>query len=515
MALIPKSAIRKFLDAPRRDCRAYKKMSERQLEICKISLPITPPIWNKLRIDQKQCFILGAHLKRLYIGADTGTGKTLISIALVRYFRRLGQVKCALVLVPNKVNKYEWAREIAKHSPSTTYVILAGSSEQKWQQLTEGRHTLAITTYAGLMHMLCRREASRKKPGRERLVPDLAKMKRLLSVVDGLVLDEVTEAKNRGKLPFRLCRKISQSSSIVLALAGVPFNDPVDLWGQMYLVDAGETLGKTLGLFRAAFCSEKPNGWGGIDYTFKKSMDGVLHRILANRFIRIDAIGLPPVVEVRKDVKLPGETLVHAQRAEQALMEAHGNYQATQNAFLRMRQISSGFLGYYDDEEGIRAELEFEDKPKLDMLLGILQSIGGVHKSIVFYEFNYSADMISRALDRLKIGHVRIYGKTRNHEELLRKFDNDAHCPIMLLQNRAGFGLNLQVARYSIYYESPVSPIIRTQTERRSERQYSPHKTVFRYDLVTLGTYDARILASLAAGEDLFQSIIRGKRKAA
>ena len=105
----------------------------------------------------------------------------------------------------------------------------------------------------------------------------------------------------------------------------------------------------------------------------------------------------------------------------------------------------------------------------------------------------------------------KIYGKTKHHEKLLHKFDHNPKCRCMILQNSGGFGLNLQVANYCLFFESPVSPIVRTQTERRVERQGSLHKRVFRYDLMVAGTFDKRIRTALQAGEDLFQAIIRGK----
>jgi SNF2 family DNA or RNA helicase len=71
-------------------------------------------------------------------------------------------------------------------------------------------------------------------------------------------------------------------------------------------------------------------------------------------------------------------------------------------------------------------------------------------------------------------------------------------------------GLNVQVAQYGIYYESPVSAMIRKQSERRIERQYSEHSRVFLMDLVVAGTVDERILAFHKEGKELLKSIIDG-----
>jgi SNF2 family DNA or RNA helicase len=513
--MIPRSTIKAFLRRPLRDCNAYKSLSKEQLDARMERLPVQPPIWFKLYHHQKVCFIAGAKLKRLYYSNDTGTGKTLLSVALIRYFNRLKSAKCTLVLVPTKIVKYEWAREIAKHSPKTTYCVLAGSSQQKWETLSKGNHMIAITTYAGLLRMVCTLGTIKRKnkPDRNGLIPDKRKLKDLLSIVNGLVMDEATAVKTRGKLPFRICRQISKQAEIVFALSGTPFDDPSDLWAQMYLVDRGETLGKTLGLFRSVFFNSKPNYWGGMEYTFKQSMTGELRRILANRSLgyEANAADLPQVVPIQKNIKLPVDASVYAERTEQMLLNAHGDYRMMKNAFLRMRQISAGFLGYYDDDEGTKARFEFDDTPKLDLLMSIIESIRPDHKIIIFHEFIHSADMIARELAERRIKCIRIYGKTKEHAKLLHQFDHDPLCRVMLLQNNSGLGLNTQIARYGIFYESPVTPSMRKQTRRRVERQGSQHERVFIYDLVVTGTYDQRILNALANGEDAFKAIMRGR----
>jgi SNF2 family DNA or RNA helicase len=518
--LIPKHTIRLFLNRKLDDNRFYKKLTEKQLQEMCDRLPITPPIWKKLDKHQKVCFLLGVRYKAYAFFADTGMGKSLISIALIRYFQKLGETRHALVLVPNKINKSEWAQEIRKHSPSISFCILRGSSENKWDQLREPA-TITVDTYAGFMRTACRlvpvlKRKGKKKKKKNRLKPDKELVKQFVKRFDALFLDESTFVKYRGTLVFRICRQISKKVQFRFALTGTPFgSDPVDFWAQMFLVDHGETLGKTLGLYRAAFFSKKESYWsGGYKYTFKKSKQSVLNRILAHRTIRyeVDQSDLPRLIPLVKEVSLPADARVYVQRAQQAIQSAHGNYREMKNAFMRMRQISSGYLGYYDDEEGIKAQYIFPQNPKLDSLLSLVESIRPDRKFIIFNEFTFSGNMICDGLDDLGIGYVRVYGKTKDSDSVLREFNTVPKKQGLVLQNASGsFGLNLQIAKYGIFYESPVSPIIRKQARRRFERQRSLHDSVFQYDLVTRGTYDQRILDSLAAGEDLFKRIVDGR----
>ena len=106
---------------------------------------------------------------------------------------------------------------------------------------------------------------------------------------------------------------------------------------------------------------------------------------------------------------------------------------------------------------------------------------------------------------------MHLYGGTKDTKALLARFNTDPNCRVLVLQNQFGLGLNLQAARYGIFYEAPLSPIIRQQCIRRFERQHSTHAAVFQYDLVCSNTVDERILALLKEGKDLFQELIDGR----
>jgi SNF2 family DNA or RNA helicase len=509
--MIRRGAIRAFFNRPRRDCRGWKRVSERWLDARAARLPVMPPIWRKLQKHQKVCLLLGALTRRFYYLNDTGTGKTLLIIALARYFKKLGVINRILVLVPARINKSEWVEQIQMHSPSSTYTVLSGSSVDKWRQLEDNNSLFVIETYPGLIRMLSSKIKSKK--GKFRLAPDKKLIARFAEQVQGLVGDESFAVQNRGKLPFKICRHLARSSDICFLMTGTPFNrDPTPLWAQMFLIDGGETLGQTLGLFRAAFFTERHNGWA-VEYHFDKRKNGLLHTMLANRSIsyEADAASLPAVVPIKKAVALPEEAHVYYERARQAILDAKGNFRELRNAFMRMRQISSGFVGYSDDEAGEKAKFVFPQNSKLEMLLSIVASIRPDHKVIVFTEFTYSGERILKELTDMGIGAVHLYGKSKHVDKLRDQFKYDQKIQVLILQNAFGKGLNVQVAKYGIFYESPVSAIDRKQCRRRVERQHSLYKSVFIYDLVTAGTLDEKILSFAQEGANLFDAIVRGK----
>jgi SNF2 family DNA or RNA helicase len=509
--MIPKSAIKKYLARPRLDYSTWKKLPGEEIRKRMRALPVRPPIWNKLKKHQRVMLLIGAQQPRFLFLADTGAGKTLLSIALARYFRRAGTVKSVLVLVPRRVNKYAWMKEIKKHCPNVKACVLTGSSAHKWQQL-EQEGLLFIESLAGFVRMSCKKGKTRR--GRVRLLPDRKLIKRAAKRFQGLIVDESTGIKNPRRLPYRVCKAVSKGMEVVFELTGTPFGrDPKDIWSQMYLVDKGHTLGETLGLFRAAFFTESIDGMGFAHYTFDERKHRRLHTFLQNRSIRYpaDQADLPKVTRVPELITLPHDAREYYQRARQSMIDAKGSYQDIKGTFMRMRQISSGFIGYTDDESGEKAKFVFPDNPKLDLLLSKIEETHETSKMVVFAEFIYSIDRIAAELKRLGIEAIPVYGKTKHPDRVLDDFDNDDKQRVLILQNSMVMGLNLQIARYGVFYESPVSALMRKQAERRIERQHSKFKRVVLIDLMCRNTVDEQIRAFHASGEDLIRAIVEGK----
>lgn len=531
--MIASRAIKAFLARPRDDLNRYKKWSDAQLTAAMRELPERPPIWTKLLRDQRVLLIAAARHRRFAAWADTGIGKTLFSMAAALYFRKVKVARRFLVLVPGNINLAEWESEHAAHCPSISMAVLSGSSADKWAIVRGGgRPLLTVATYGGLVRMVCDKfiERGRGKwvltasdaveageKSKLRPVPKL--VREIASTFDGLIMDETSAdqaVQYRTSLAWRVCRQIAKDPARpVIALSGTPFGrDPLPLWAQMFLVDGGESLGPTLGLFRAAFYKSKLNYWGGEEHEFKEKMSGELHRLLAHRSITIEAdeASLPPVVARVRPIALPRDAEDYAIMARDAILAAKGNYQETKNAFLRMRQISSGFLGYTDDDTGKRAKFTFDECPKLEALTAKLQTVVGRYKAVVFHEFIYSGDRICRELDRVGIGYARAgAGNKKAIKAERERFVSDPACRVFVMSNRMAQGPNLQVAKYIEFFETPVDPKTRKQARRRVERQHSQHDRVFLTDYVVRGTYDARILKYLDQGRDLFDAIVRGR----
>lgn len=506
--MIPSRYIRRFLDRVCRDYRRLNKMTEPQLEIACRWLPRLPLKWPHLARDQKISVLVAISRPRFAIWSDPSCGKTLIAMVAADYHRQAGKLRRVLVLVPRRANKEEWSLQAQEHCPHLGCVVLRGSSEEKWRQLRDSSSLFVVETYAGFARMVCYEQDGR-------LQPDCDLLEELAARFSGVICDESSElgggaAVTRQSLIFRLVRRLSRRAFMFLALSGTPFGrDPSLLWAQMYLVDHGETLGRSLGLFKAAFFGAA-DYWGKQKFLADRRRD--LHRLLANGSIRFTVAEseVPRRRPLRRYVGIPVEQQDWLRRFYDTLWH-DPDRRRKESAFLRIRQLSSGFVGFVDDESGERAQVVFAENPKLEALCDLALSIPADYQFLVFHEWIVSGEWIAREFSRLGISHSVLRGNTADPKGMLQSFRRGDSRAMIINHKSGDFGLNLQMARYSIHYESPLSAITRKQTEMRTIRRHSRHDWVAIIDLLMKGTMDERVLEFHAEGRDLFAAILDGR----
>lgn len=513
-----------FLNATRDNWGWVKDLTEAQLdgELEALGFRVARP-GKPLRKHQKACALIALAMAYFSFWLDMGTGKTRLMLEVLRHFMLEGDLRQVLVLCPSEQAVYTWEEQISRWKINIPYVALGNSpSEEKWDSLAElGDFGFIIATYPGVVWML-----SKKKPKKKRgkvvkkngkVVMELVRsdtlVKRFVKFIDASVLDESTKLGNQGSNQFQCVRAITKLLKRRYALAGRPFGrDPTMLWSQQFLVDRGETLGETLGLYRQAFFHEKKAYFGGFDYTFDKRMEGELATIMAHRSITYassECQDLPPLTQIIENIKLPEEAELYFKKAVDALIAAKGNFIETQNTFLRMRQISSGFLGYRDDQDGTKAQFVFPENPKLDRLLELIDELSPDEPFVVFYEYTFSGQTIQEALKReLKINTGWLRGGIKNSSEIQQQFD-DGKLRGLVIQNRLGaMSLNLQRSRYIFSYEAPLDAIDWDQLKKRIHRE-GQDRYCFLYDMRCKGTADDKIRQHHIEGDNLFKSVLR------
>lgn len=508
------SALKAFLRRPVDSFSWIKDCTKKQL-LEEIPEPFT--FHTDPRKHQLACFYIGINSPEFLFLLDTGAGKSKLVLDIL-YYRKLHYGEGPwLVLVPAAANTEGWVNEIEIHRPELKSVKLLGSREDR-QRLLERDADIYLLNYDGLQSYMTHLVKEKKKNQKARQI-DYKDANSFSKLFTGVVMDESHQVGNRASLRFRMANAVAKECSLRYALTGTPFGrNPEKLWSQFYIVDHGQTLGETLGLYRAVFFDAKDNFWGGIDYTFDPSKEKELHRIIQHRSIRYkdtEFADVPNIVRQRHRLSFGMDAEQYYTKVLAELRQARGDLVEQRNSFLRMRQVCAGFLALKGEDEQ-RVEVAFYTNPKVEELETLVDGLPEEEKLIVYHEFIRSGDMVTEMLDRKKVRWARVGGgKTkRNPVEQMRKFLNDPKCRILIFNYKSGGGAGLNfhtVCRHLVYYESPVDPIVRYQTERRiTGGLRTTKRRVYMHDLVLAKSVDEAVLKFIEQGKDLFQAIVEG-----
>jgi SNF2 family DNA or RNA helicase len=465
---------------------------------------------SKLWAHQRACLVIMELQQRFMFHIDMGGGKTFLMLSAMRRRKARGELTHAIVMVPFITATQTWVAEAEKHTPELSCVALTGSIAENRARLASPDADIYVICYQSAVAMMTGRAET--KEGKTKWVMDPSLFD-LFAPFDTLILDEIQKCSSLQSLTYKLCLALARHCIYVYGLTGTPFGkDPQSLWPQFNLIDGGETLGRTMGLYRAVFFNEKRNYWGGYEYKFKHKMLPKLTEVIKHKSIRYsieELIDLPEKLYIPVYLDLPDSIEGYVLKAMEGLTAAQkaNDTKVIEQNYLKLRQLSSGFLTL-KGEDGTKAEISFDEMPKLDQLGSILAGMQPKSKLVVFHHFVFTNSLISDYLTSNGIKHARIYGKSRDPVGELRRFQTDPDCQVLVINSRSGSSsLNLQMANYMVFFEQPDSPIDRQQAEARVWRSGQTEK-VFIYDLFMRKTYDKRIYESNAAGRSLLKELL-------
>lgn len=494
--MISQATIDQFLKRELDDFGWLKRIATAQIEQALQADGVPAHLYSHLWPHQKASFLLMQQHKRFIFHIGMGGGKTLLMLTMLRLRKLRGEKVRAIVFVPFLSAVDTWVQEVKKFAPELVCFPLTGSSKENEIHLTEIDCDLNIISYPSAIH-----------------IKDFTSF----SSFDTLILDEIHKVKNHSTKTFKLCKYLSERAEYVYGLTGTPFGkDLQDLWAEFYVIDFGETLGPNISFFRNVFFKKKFKFHGGVEYRPIKKRVPVLQRLIKNKSLHYSVKELSEVPDkqyIKLVVRKPVDVEAYVARELIALREAvkAKNTQLAGNAFMQLRQLSSGFVTFKDSDEQ-RIKVKFDENPKLDKLIELIDAMPPECKMVVFHDYIYTGDLIAERFKKLGIQSRRIYGGTRDKPAQLTDFRSKPSIRVMLLNSQSGSSsLNLQLANYVVFYECP-SVIDREQAEARVWRPGQTNK-VFIYDIFMTGTVDEQHYTSVKAGGDLLQEFLCGKKE--
>jgi superfamily II DNA or RNA helicase len=509
--LIAKESIDEFLSRPRRSWKQYKRWTRADLLEELDALRVPRRFKTRPSKHQLVGYLVGHLNKRFLFFYDPGLGKTKLTIDLYRKSRGecVNEHLQALVFVPKKVHMGTWEAEAAVHADDVSVCSVDVTSiDAKWDSLMASTADITVIDYMGFGLAV-----TSKGPGRlkNKRIRDDRKMEQLRRKYHFLALDEMHRVKNQDTMRFRIMRQLFKGAEWAYGLTGTfTGRDPEDMWSQFFLMDGGDTLGETLGLFRASLFTEKKGYFGGRVYKFKDDMLATLHRMMQHRSLTYEegeCFDLPSIVPVERKFNMNAEQReVYGALRKGRIIE--GVRVPLDGVFHRMRECTSGYQRL--TVNGVPVIKHFAENPKLDLIETDVCAMAPDSKGIIFYNYKPTGDLLAKMLTANGIKHLRLDGATKNPRTIEATFREDERQRILLANYDSGSeGINAQVANYEFFYEAPSSPIVRAQAIKRTARQ-GQSKRCFVFDYLARNSVDENVVTYAQQGIDMLAALKRG-----
>ena len=360
---------------------------------------------------------------RCALWVDMGLGKTVGTLtALVRLINQfyVGQV---LVIAPLRVARKTWSDEIEKwaHTQGLTVSKIVGNAKQR---------TRAMYAEADIYTI--------NRENVEWLVAHFARDGKLIQrwPWDTVVLDESRSFHNRSTNRWKAIRRVLKYIDRLVELTGTPSPQGLmDLWGQVYLLDQGQRLGKTLTAFRQRWFD--PPGYNQYKWKPKPHAEQEIKELLADICLTLreeDYLELPPVTYNYIPAFLTdGQRQQYQTLERKAVVEVNDKTITAVNAGAlagKLLQLANGAV-YHS-----APDWEFFHDGKIEVLMEILEQTQG--PVMVCYNFKSDLARLESALTKAKVNWDRL---TDTDSEV--RWNNGATDVLLLHPASAGHGLNL------------------------------------------------------------------------
>jgi len=432
--------------------------------------------------------------RRALLADDMGLGKTVQAIAAAALLKQLRDIQHVLIVCPASL-KHQWAREIQRFTSLSVQVIEGNPIHRR--SLYRDLQFFNVINYE--LVRFDEEEITRRE-------------------FDLVILDEAQRIKNwRTKTADKVKRL---RSPYAFVLTGTPLENRLDeLYSVFQFIDP--TILGPLWRFNQRYYETERRPSGSYKVLGYKNLDELRHRIAPYVLRRVREevlLDLPERIDSNFFVEMTdpqwGAYAEYEQRVAQLMARARRRpltpkeHNILLGALVKMRLICNA-LALHDPE--IKPQDREKTAPKLRELREILDEeiASNGRKAILFSQWTRMLDLTEPALERLKLGWVKLTGDvpTKKRGALIEQFFEDPQCKVFLSTDAGGVGLNLQAASMVVNLDLPWNPAVLSQRIARAHR-HGQRDTVNVVNLIAKGTIEERMLDTLAAKRAVFDAAL-------
>lgn len=440
---------------------------------------------------QQYCIDSIIYNRAIGLFLDMGLGKTVITLSAIHDLRyNRWEVSKPLIIAPKTVAEATWTTEAKKwdHLKMMRVVPVLGTVQQRLRALATPADAYVIN--------------------RENVTWLVEHFKNAWPF-DMVVLDESSSFKNASSKRFKSMKLVRSRIKRIVELTGTPSSNGLeDLWAQIYLLDGGARLGKTLGAYRDRyFVPGRRNRTTIFNYAPKDGSFEMIKQAISDICISMkasDYLTLPDMIPHDIPVALDSAAKkAYAQLETDLLLQVDENTITAQSAGVltgKLLQLCNGAI--YDEN---RNAVKVHDC-KINAFLELIEQLNGQH-ALVFYNFQHDRDRLVEALASTKL-RVRVYSQAKDEADW-----NNGEIDVLLAHPAScGYGLNLQRGGYNaIWFGLTWSLEQYEQANKRLHRQGQEHPVVIHH-LIVQGGMDESVVAALQSKGDMQNALMDALR---
>lgn len=356
---------------------------------------------------------------------EMGLGKTVSTLTAVeKLMYDYLDVNSVLVIAPKRVAETVWAEEAQnwEHLQHLTFSKIIGTERQR----LEAFHRKAD------IHIISRDN-----------IAWLCGICASSLPYDMLVIDELSSFKNHQSQRFKALRLARPWVKRVVGLTGTPApNGLIDLWPQIYLMDRGERLGKTITNYRNTyFTPGRSNGYVVYNYNLQEGSEQAIRNKIGDICISMQAqdyLNMPMLTNNYVKLKMPKDILAAYRKFEKdSIMKLINSDNEVEITALNAAGLSNKLLQFangaiYDEDKNVYPIHDI----KLEALEEIVEEACG-KPVLVAWTYQFDRDRIMRYLSKYRPRELKTAKDIQDW--------NAGKVQLMLAHPAsAGHGLNLQ-----------------------------------------------------------------------
>lgn len=441
---------------------------------------------------------------------EMGLGKTVSTLTAVNYLMNdYCEINSVLVIAPKRVAESVWEEEAEKwdHLKYLRFSKIIGTEKQRLQALYAKADIYIISR--DNVAWLCALYGGGKLP------------------FDMVVIDELSSFKSYKSIRFKALRGARPYLKRLVGLTGTPApNGLIDLWPQIYLMDRGIRLEKTISRYREKyFRPGQTNGHVVYSYNLAENSEELIHEKIKDICISMksdDYLEMPERTDNYIKLKMPEQLkkqyddfeknkVLDLFKPEQEYSDDTGepvdkpveinavNAAALSNKLL---QFANGAI--YGSDEAVKKIYPIHDI-KLEALKEIIDDANG-QSVLVAWTFRFDKDRIMEYLKKYKPRELK------DNRDI--KDWNEGKIQVLLAHPAsAGHGLNLQAGgNIIVWFGQTWSLELYQQFNARLYRQGQRNRVIINH-LVLEGTHDEDVIKALKS-KDKKQNALMNSIKA-